>query len=130
MLFLLPCAFFVADGFFFVDYVFRITYWVVVRLLIVLFLRSLIFFCKFCSLQYCTVCCCRFYDGDISPDGQVFVVSTCFFAAPWLVGTLASSCSSCSAFLSLFLFFFAIFLLFCPFFVFGLFCNDDEFACF
>ena len=29
-----------------------------------------------------------------------------------------------------FFFFFAIFLLFCPFFVFGLFCNDDEFACF
>ena len=73
------------------------------------------FCCKFCSLQYCTVCCCRFYDGDVSPVGRVFVVSACFFAAPWLVGTLASSCSSCSAFLSLFLFFFYYFSVVFPF---------------
>ena len=111
---------------------FRIAYYLVPRLLVARFLRALIFLRSFCSLQYCTVYCCRFYDGNI-PGWSGFC---CFRLLLCCSLACENFCFVLFFLLCLvFSFFFCccLLLFFCCFpviLVFDYFFNDCEFVCF
>ena len=102
------------------------------RLLVARFLRALIFLLSFCSLQHCTVYCCRFYDGNI-PGWSGFC---CFRLLLCCSLACENFCFVLFFLLCLVFFFFfccCLLLFFCCFpviLVFDYFFNDCEFVCF